>query len=165
MYKLNDFCRDTQQISHIPEHIRAFSGRSTIGKMDGSVTGVERFYCPPLAAGELSFTVDINAVSHGVLISDQALIGHGIPAQIQLQSEQWHPSYIWRKGTVHTYLGPELLSLSIETWVVPSDPYVGPHVEHGRNCLYPPNVWLHQLFSCGICPKTHSIYKYSFCIE
>lgn len=121
MCTLNDFLRSTTEIAHIPEHIRAFSGRSNIGRIDDTVTGVQRFYCPPLAADKLAFTVDLNVVSHDVVISDRGSTGHGIPLQLKLQSEKWHPSYIWRKGCVHQYLGnQDTLSLGIETWVIPS---------------------------------------------
>lgn len=121
MCKLNDFLTDTQEIALIPEHIRAFSGRSTIGKYEGSVTGAQRFYCPPVTAQKMAFTMKMDVVSHGLTVLDNALTGHGIGAQMKLLAEKWHPSYLWRKGVVHEYLGGQKeLNLWMETWVVPS---------------------------------------------
>lgn len=48
---------------------------------------------------------DVQAQGFRQGCSDRGSPGHDIPLHMQLQSEQWHPSYIWRKGTVHEYLG------------------------------------------------------------
>ena len=120
MLKLNDFARDTQTLGYTDKHVRAFSGRSTVGRVPGSVTGLERFFCPPFAAGELVMTMDIEVESHGLSLGDNALVGHGIPQQLLLQEERWHPSYIWRRGTFHRYGEKGLVSLAIETWLIPS---------------------------------------------
>jgi len=119
--KLDDFTRDIHKNGHIASHIRAFSGRSTIGKFDGSVTGIERFYCPPITAQKLSFTMKMELLSHGVTVYDNARTGHGIGYQIKLLAENWHPSYIYRKGIMHEYLGSgKELGMNIETRVIPS---------------------------------------------
>lgn len=121
MYTLDSFTTDMQTILLIPEHIRAFSGRSAIGKRDGTVTGVSRFFCPPLTAENLSLGLNIHVTSHGVTVTDDAKTGHGISTQLKLQAEKYHPSYIWRKGVVHEHIASQKnLSLAIETWAVPS---------------------------------------------
>src|SRR5258708_15815312 len=121
MLKLNDFTRDTQTLGYIDQHVRAFSGRSSVGRMSGSVTGIERFFCPPFAAGKLAMTMDIKIASHGLSLSDSASVGHGnSQQQLLLQAERWHPSFIWRKGTFHRYTDKGLDSLAIETCLVPS---------------------------------------------
>jgi len=121
MYTLDSFLTDTHRIAHIPQHVRVFSGRSTIGRFDGSVTGVERFFCPPYAAADLSFSIRMDIVSHNLQMTDDARTGHGIPAQMKLQKELWHPSYLYRKGVAHEYLGGgKEVSMAIESWLVPS---------------------------------------------
>ncbi len=120
MLKLNDFARDTLTLGYADTHVRAFSGRSTVGRVPGSVTGIERFFCPPFAAGELAMTMDIQIASHNLTLGDSALTGHSIPQQLLLQEERWHPSFIWRKGTFHRHGDKGLVSLDIETWLVPS---------------------------------------------
>jgi len=120
MLKLNDFARDTQTLGYADQHVRAFSGRSSVGRVPGSVTGIARFFCPPFAAGELAMTMDIQIPLHNLTIGDSALVGHGIPQQMLLQEERWHPSFIWRKGTFHRRGEKGLVSLEIETWLVPS---------------------------------------------
>jgi hypothetical protein len=120
MLKLNDFARDTQTLGYTDQHVRAFSGRSSVGRVPGSVTGMERFFCPPFAAGELAMTMDIQIPLYNLAIGDSALVGHGIPQQLLLQEERWHPSFIWRRGTFHRRGEGGLVSLELETWLVPS---------------------------------------------
>ncbi|MCD9025697.1 hypothetical protein [Cohnella silvisoli] len=121
MVTLSDFARDINRIAHKNDHVRVGSGRVACGYLPQSVTGVGRIFCPPISAGELAFSLQFELPDKEITISDSALTGHGIPRQLLLQEEIWHPSFIQRKGHFHhTDAEGQLVSFMLETLLVPS---------------------------------------------
>lgn len=106
-----------------PHHkLYAFSGRGSVGIIPGTVMGIGSFFFPPVSGKHFRFF-------HRLVLPDlQAVLGdtpegtHYTPHRIQLQSIEWLPWSIHRRGIFHHYVGSQLVTLRVQHQLIaPAD--------------------------------------------
>jgi len=111
-----DFSVDLNKCTVPWNYVWVNSGFSTCAPVEDTVLGVKGCFSPPYAAKDtaLSFVIDINGHS----IEDTGNKGKG-DCGLLFSGAFWYPDRIVRKGTYHYSVKDELLSVSVESELVP----------------------------------------------
>jgi hypothetical protein len=115
-YKLEDFSMPLERITSEPNQTWVNSGTTTVNPEDRTVTGVNDFYAPPLAATNFNFSIKISV--DGVTITDRLNYGKGDVGLLYSRGI-WYPHEIVREGTYHHFKNGRLVSFGIVSELVP----------------------------------------------
>lgn len=115
-YRAEDFRIDMRK-STVPEkHLWVNSGYTTCAPQKGNVAGVSGCFAPPVAAEDTAFSISMEADGHR--IEDALNYGKG-DVGLLYAGAFWQPDKILRKGTYHHMVGEKLVSLGVESQLVP----------------------------------------------
>lgn len=115
-YQSEDFSIDLRKCTAPWNYIWVNSGFSTCAPARGNVTGVTGCFSPPYAAGDtkLSFSIEAN----GHFVEDTGNKGKE-DCGVLFAGGIWQPDKIVRKGTYHYMTQSGLISLAVESELVP----------------------------------------------
>ncbi|MBB3128502.1 hypothetical protein FHS19_003156 [Paenibacillus rhizosphaerae] len=157
-FQLNDFTFDLRASLAPPNHIWVASGYSTVAPLPNTVAGVKGLFSPPFAARDVQLLLNIEADGHTV--SDTGNLGKGDCGLLYAGAE-WRPDRIARRGTYHYFHEGRLISLFVQSRLVPLADRAGfllavrianrtersievlvkPQLTSGRLCLQPLDDW------------------------
>lgn len=115
-FRCEDFSVDLRKCTAPWNYIWVNSGFSTCAPMKETVTGVSGLYSPPYGAKDtkLSFSIEAN----GHLVEDTGNKGKN-DCGLLFAGAVWQPDKIRRKGTYHYVVEDVLISLLVESELVP----------------------------------------------
>lgn len=115
-YTLDSFGMDLRKCVTPPNHIWVNSGYNTCAPMHETACGIAGCFSPPLAAGDLTWMLEITANGH--LVPDTGNKGKE-DCGLLYAGGTWRPDQIIRYGTYHYMVGDTLLSFHVTSRLVP----------------------------------------------
>lgn len=115
-YQCEDFSIDLRKCTAPWNYIWVNSGFSTCAPMKETVMGVAGCFSPPYAAEDTRLSFSIEADGH--LVEDTGNKGKN-DCGVLLAGQVWQPDKIVRKGTYHCMTKGGLISLAVESELVP----------------------------------------------
>ena len=115
-FRLEDFSMDQRKCTAPWKYIWVNSGFSTCALRKETVTGAQGLYAPPFAAPDTALSFSLEADGHS--IEDTGNKGKG-DCGLLFAGGTWLPDRIARKGTYHFRTEQGLLSLAVESELVP----------------------------------------------
>ncbi|MFE5321807.1 hypothetical protein ACFQ88_24225 [Paenibacillus sp. NPDC056579] len=115
-FQLNDFSFDLRASLAPSNHIWVGSGYSTVAPLANTVAGVKGLFSPPFAAHDVQLLLNIEADGHTV--SDTGNLGKG-DCGLLYSGAEWRPDRITRSGTYHYFHEGRLISLYVQSRLVP----------------------------------------------
>ncbi|MFZ2655685.1 MAG: hypothetical protein WAX69_12205 [Victivallales bacterium] len=114
--RLDDFAFDLNACMSPSGHLWVKSGRCTVSPLERSVAGVKGFHAPPFAAKDMELRFAFTADGHAIADNGDAYAGTtGLP----FAGGIWRPDRIIRRGTFHRLIDGRLLSLGVESHLIP----------------------------------------------
>lgn len=115
-YQCEDFSLDLRKCTAPWNYIWVNSGFGVCAPAKGNVTGVKGFYAPPFAAENVELSFSLEAEGHS--IEDTGNKGKE-DCGLLFAGGVWQPDKILRKGTYHYKTEKGLISLAVESQLVP----------------------------------------------
>lgn len=115
-YQCEDFSLDLRKCTAPWNYIWVNSGWGVCAPARDNVTGVKGFYAPPFAAENVGLSFSLEAEGH--FIEDTGNKGKE-DCGLLFASGVWQPDKILRKGTYHYKTEKGLISLAVESELVP----------------------------------------------
>jgi hypothetical protein len=119
-FKLDDFAMNMEQSVNLPHHIWVSSGYTTVSPIYHTLMGVGEFFSPPFAARRFNLKVEV-AADGTTLIDDGGVYSRNF----RYAGGTWLPHKIVRYGTCHRFLNGKLVSLGVESELIPLFGQVG----------------------------------------
>jgi hypothetical protein len=114
-YSLPDFSFDLRRAVP-PAQLWAGSGTGTVTQLPGTVCGVGGWFSPPHAAPDSQLTISFDL--DGRTIVDGTRPGAGDRGLLP-SGGTWRPDRLTRDGTYHQYVDGHLISLAVESTLIP----------------------------------------------